>query len=197
MASSVSQLTAPCPVAAPLTKSFLGRRVALPKAQVAKPSTRSATVAMGQKKSIRYVENWERGEFTSGGQFVENVDTPNNFLKLFEKKKLFSTIEKAGVLSAAEKAGVTLTKIENAGLLSKAEQLGLLSFAETMIMTPPATVASYSIIPFVLSILSLVLIPGEDVAGFFRILLSGTFFAGFSAIFITAVVLSYLTEDPE
>lgn len=98
--------------------------------------------------------------------------------------------------SKAEKAGFTLSKIEQAGLLSTAENLGLLSLAEDVLVMEPAKITSFSLPFVVLAILSLAVLPHDNLI---ENILSYTIAAGAAgagtAVFITGVVVAGLQEE--
>lgn len=151
---------------------------------------------MVQKKVNSYDRDWKKGFFTSG-YFLEDSEQPTvNIFKRVEQKKLLSSVEKLGLLSKAEKAGLSLSKIEKLGLLSTAERLGLLSLADELLVTDPGKVSSASIPFFVGAVLSLVLIPQDNLAETLLAYTLALVFGGaFATLFVGGFVLKALQDE--
>merc|ERR1711937_709667 len=160
----------------------LSRPTTAPKMRGVSCSSRSVTCMVGRKVNTVDKE-WTKG-LGSVGYFVEDKEK-KSFILLgrLSDRKVLSSVEKSGLLSTAEKAGLTLSKVESLKLLSTAEKHG-------------TTITSYSIPFFLLALLSLVVIPNDNVAlTVAHYGLTGTFAAIFAATFVSGFLIKSLQED--
>merc|ERR1712176_1676138 len=173
----------------------LSRPTTAPKMRGVSCSSRSVTYMVGRKVNTVDKE-WTKG-LGSVGYFVEDKEKKSfSLLGRLSDRKVLSSVEKSGLLSTAEKAGLTLSKVESLKLLSTAEKLGILGFLESTFEKDGATITSYSIPFFLLALLSLVVIPNDNIPlTVAHYGLTGAFAVAFTFFFASGFVIKSLQED--